>query len=661
MKITKIHIDHFGCWQNQVFEFTDGLQIISGLNGTGKTTLHAYIQGMLFGFPNAKSAGTTYENQSATAIYGGRLWFTHNDVSYELARHQRTNSTIVLKNTRTNQEFANPDDVLKQMIAPLTPALYQSIYQFNQDGLLEILTLKPNELLERLRVIGIPNAQGWLKQSDEWVKEAEASLGKTVTAKRPINQKIAQLEEAKATLQRMEQGLPQVEEVEQQITRLKSEVNELQTQQTQQVVADQYQKLQAQLQEVDKWLEAQPPKLRESDVTDIQVMQNTLASQYTSDDVSRWYDIERLLAQLSAQPVATRQHVSMSPEIPWVYIILALLGGLLLGSLLGKLLVGILLGIVIAGALFWKNKESVETSTTVSTPRDARLIEQLAQLGFMVNDATNIAVSRQQVAQEIGKLTHQNDSYRQVEQQLANRYRELGITSDEDFEIRRNQLAEITQQEQRQQILRTQLADVANQETVHHSVDDLAEVLRQKHAQIAQLEVQLDRLSSDQSLRQQRQMVANWESELINDMRDYFALQMAATWTRQSFDAANNDRWPRLEQQADRYLQTLTKGQYQHVTWTEKNFEIIDYQNKKWDVRSLSRGTAQQLYVALRLAMISELQAQVNMPLLIDDAFVDFDVERQSALLSLLRTQSHEQQIFYFTKDVMTEPEQLIL
>jgi uncharacterized protein YhaN len=97
------------------------------------------------------------------------------------------------------------------------------------------------------------------------------------------------------------------------------------------------------------------------------------------------------------------------------------------------------------------------------------------------------------------------------------------------------------------------------------------------------------------------------------------------------------------------------------VTWTEKNFEITDYQNQTWDVRRLSRGTAQQLYVALRLAMISELQAQVNMPLLIDDAFVDFDVERQSALLSLLRTQSSEQQIFYFTKDAMTEPDQVIL
>ncbi|AIG65742.1 ATP-binding protein [Weissella tructae] len=661
MKITKIHIDHFGCWQNQQFEFTDGLQIVSGLNGTGKTTLHAYIQGMLFGFPSAKSATTTYENQSATAIYGGRLWFTHNGVCYELARHQRTNSTVILKNAVTNQEFANPEDMLSQMMAPLTPALYQSIYQFNQDDLLEILTLKPTELLERLRVIGIPNAQGWLRQSDEWVKEAESSLGKTVTAKRPINQKIAQLEEAKATLHRMEQGLPQLEEVEQQITSLKSDVQTLQSQQTQQVVADQYQKLQEQLQEVDSWLAAQPPKLRESDVTDIQVMQNTLASQYTSDDVSRWYDIERLLAQLSAQPVATRQQTTNRSELPWMYMVLVFVGGVLLGSLLGKPMIGVLLGIVIAGALFLPNKSAVETTTTVSTPRDARLIEQLEQLGFMVNDATNIAVSRQQVAQEIGKLTHQNESYRQVEQQLAARYHELGISSDADFDVRREQLAEISRQEQRQQILRTQLADVTEQEGIMHSVDDLADVLQQKHAQIAQLEVQLDRLGSDQSLRQQRQMVENWESELINDMRDYFALQMAAQWTRQSFDAANNDRWPRLEQQADRYLQTLTKGQYQHVTWTEKNFEITDYQNQTWDVRRLSRGTAQQLYVALRLAMISELQAQVNMPLLIDDAFVDFDVERQSALLSLLRTQSSEQQIFYFTKDAMTEPDQVIL
>lgn len=661
MKINKVQIDQFGHWQNQEFSFSDEFQVISGLNGAGKTTLMAFIQGMLFGFPTAKANENTYENKNAATIYGGRLWFEHEERIYELVRHQRTNSSVILTDVETGQEFGDANEMIAQFMAPVTPDLYREIYVFNQDSLLEILTLKPAELLERLRVIGIPHAQGWLRQSDAWIKEAQLALGKTATSKRPINQKIAHLEEAKATLRRMEQGLPEVTMLEQRIREFKQEVNTLQAQQTKQVVASQYTHLQQQLVDVNGWLEAQPEKLRESDINDVLYLQNALVNPPMTDELERWYDIERLLAQLSNEPVTTRQTQQSQGEEPWLLMVGLVLLGFVVGSLIGQSVIGAILGLIGAFVLYWQKSAPQTTVQQTSNARDARLIEQLAQLGFMVNVNTNIAVSRQQVAQEIGKLSHQTDNHQQMSQRLEMLYQQMGITSDAEFESRRALAAEISQQEQRQRILQEQLAEITDQEGVQYSVDDLTNQLRDKHANIAQLEIQLERLSNDQTLRQQRQMVANWESELVADLQDYFALQMAAQWTQQSFDAANNDRWPRLEQQADGYLQTLTQGQYQHVSWSEKTFIVTDFQGQEWEVRQLSRGTAQQLYVALRLAMIVELQAQVNLPMLIDDAFVDFDIERQAALLSLLRGQSMDEQILYFTKDTMNEPDQVIL
>lgn len=661
MKITKVQLDHFGQWQNQTFSFTDKFQVISGLNGTGKTTLMAFIRGMLFGFPNAKSHENTYENQDAATIYGGRLWFEHGGRSYELARHQRTNSEVILTDVVSGQVFGDADNVLADMMAPITPDLYQEIYQFTQDELLEILTLKPKELTERLRVIGIPHAQGWLQQSDAWTKEAESALGKTVTAKRPINQKIAQLEEAKATLQRMEQGLPEVTELERQISALKTEVTELQAQQTQQVVAEQYAHLENQLSEVEDWLNKQPAKLAEADINEVLYLQNYLVNPPMSNDLERWYDIERLLSQLSAETATRQQTTSKQTNEPWLYMSIIVLVGFLFGALLGQTVVVTLIALAIAAALYWQHTEPTRTVERTANLRDLRLMEQLNQLGFPVNESTNVMLARQHVAQEIAKLSHESESYQAMVDRLQNLYQTMGVASDQAFQVRRENSAAIVQQEQRRQILQEQLADMAHQEMMKMSVEDIADALQQKHAQIAQLEMQLERLANDQSLRQQHQLVANWESELLADLQDYFALQMAAQWTRQSFDAANNDRLPRIEQQADAYLQTLTKGQYQHISWTDKAFSIADYQGQAWEVKKLSRGTAQQLYVALRLAMIAELQEQVNMPLLIDDAFVDFDVEREAALVSLLRSQSMEQQILYFTKDIMNEPEQVIL
>lgn len=661
MKITKVQLDHFGQWQTQTFSFTDTFQVVSGLNGTGKTTLMAFIQGMLFGFPTAKTNENTYENQTATNVYGGRLWFEHDGHTYELARHQRTNSSVILKDAKTGQEFGDAEGMLRKMMAPLTPALYEEIYQFTQDGLLEILTLKPSELMERLRVIGIPHAQGWLQQSDAWTKEAESALGKTVTAKRPINQKITQLEEAKATLKRMEQGLPEVTALETQINQLRAEVTALQDQQTQQVVAEQYGHLAAQLTEVENWLQAQPAKLTTDDINDVVYLQNYLVNPPVSAELERWYDIERLLAQLSNEPVTAQQTRQKQHSEPWLYMSISVLIGFFIGTLIGQTVIGTILGLLAACVLYWQANEPIRTVENVANMRDARLIEQLAQLGYVITSNTNITMARQEAAKEIGKLSHQSESYQAMEHRLAILYEQMDVSSAAEFESRRQQTAVIQQQEQRRQILQDQLAAYTHEDINEQSVEDLATTLNQKHSQIAQLEMQLERLSTDQSLRQQHQLVANWESELLADLQDYFALQMAAQWTRQSFDAANNDRWPRLEQQADKYLQTLTKGQYQHITWTEQTFAITDYQGQVWDVRKISRGTAQQLYVALRLAMIAELQEQVNMPLLIDDAFVDFDMERRAALVSLLRSQSVDQQIIYFTKESMNEPEQVIL
>lgn len=661
MKITKVQLDHFGQWQNQTFSFTDTFQVISGLNGTGKTTLMSFIRGMLFGFPSAKSNENTYENQDAATIYGGRLWFEHEGRSYELSRHQRTNSEVVLIDTVSEQVFGDPDAMLADMMAPITPELYQEIYQFTQDELLEILTLKPKELTERLRVIGIPNAQGWLRQSDAWAKEAEASLGKTPTAKRPINQKIAQLEEAKATLQRMEQGLPEVTVLESKLADLNAEVTGLRTQQTQQVVAEQYAQVENQLTKVEEWLTRQPAKLQESDINDVLYLQNYLVNPPVSNDLERWYDIERLLSQISAGNMSRQTQAPDKTNEPWFYMSIIVLVGFLLGLFIGQTVVITLIALVIAIAVYWQYTEPTRTVERTANLRDLRLMEQITQLGFPVDESTNIMLACQQVSQEIGKLSHQSESYQAMAERLEQLYTTMGVTSESEFQSRRENTAVIVQQEQRRQILQEQLAEMSHHDMLKMSVEDIADALQQKHAQIAQIEMQLERLATDQSLRQQHQLVANWESELLADLQDYFALQMAAQWTRESFDVANNDRLPRIEQQADAYMQTLTRGQYQHISWTDKSFTVTDYQGQVWDVKKLSRGTAQQLYVALRLAMIAELQEQVNMPLLIDDAFVDFDVEREAALVSLLRSKSMDQQILYFTKASMNEPEQVIL
>ena len=54
MVITELYIRNFGKLSEQHFYLRDGVQVISGENEFGKTTLHAFIRAMLFGMERGR-------------------------------------------------------------------------------------------------------------------------------------------------------------------------------------------------------------------------------------------------------------------------------------------------------------------------------------------------------------------------------------------------------------------------------------------------------------------------------------------------------------------------------------------------------------------------------------------------------------------------------
>ena len=65
------------------------------------------------------------------------------------------------------------------------------------------------------------------------------------------------------------------------------------------------------------------------------------------------------------------------------------------------------------------------------------------------------------------------------------------------------------------------------------------------------------------------------------------------------------------------------------------------------DARWRSDGTADQLYLALRLSVAQELTPGV--PLILDDALVRFDEERMKAAMEVLQEMAQSRQVILFT------------
>ena len=131
---------------------------------------------------------------------------------------------------------------------------------------------------------------------------------------------------------------------------------------------------------------------------------------------------------------------------------------------------------------------------------------------------------------------------------------------------------------------------------------------------------------------------------------EYQALTLAMDALKKA-NARLQERFsPELNRLAGQYLSRLTGQRYSSVTL---NRELEGAAARAGDVlpRSalyLSRGTADQLYLAVRLA-VCRLCLPQKPPLVLDDALAAFDDERLALALGLLEELAGEQQVLLFT------------
>jgi uncharacterized protein YhaN len=113
-----------------------------------------------------------------------------------------------------------------------------------------------------------------------------------------------------------------------------------------------------------------------------------------------------------------------------------------------------------------------------------------------------------------------------------------------------------------------------------------------------------------------------------------------------------NDRQPEVLRQASVFYSIMTQGAYTRVIapldGTEVQVERED--GVRLSPQVLSRGTAEQLYLAMRLALVREYARHVDpLPVIFDDVFVNFDPERTRNTIHAVRELADTHQVLIFT------------
>ena len=107
-----------------------------------------------------------------------------------------------------------------------------------------------------------------------------------------------------------------------------------------------------------------------------------------------------------------------------------------------------------------------------------------------------------------------------------------------------------------------------------------------------------------------------------------------------------------MNRRAGEIFAALTGGKYDRVTLT-RQFEALGEEAGAITPRraiALAQGTADQLYLAVRLAVCElALPAEDPAPLVLDDALLSFDDARMARALEVLAAEGARRQILLFT------------
>jgi uncharacterized protein YhaN len=299
-------------------------------------------------------------------------------------------------------------------------------------------------------------------------------------------------------------------------------------------------------------------------------------------------------------------------------------------------------------------------------PETSSPSEQLRHLRRQVAEQETLVARRDALRRRVGRLRTQKKKYGRLLNQLKRRrgalLRRAGVGDEAEFARRAAEHSQVDQLHRRRAALDREVKDGC---TGICSETDLSTILaggaqqladrrantsdRLKAARAAlnglfeergQINEQLRVLADDRGIGRKRLQLGAVEQRLKEAIEQW---QILAT-TRMILESIKHEyernRQPETLREASGYLARLTSGRYQRV-WTplgEETLRVDDSAGHALPIDVLSRGTREQLFLSLRMAIVGLYARRgATMPFVLDDVLVNFDSERARAATAVLR------------------------
>jgi uncharacterized protein YhaN len=187
---------------------------------------------------------------------------------------------------------------------------------------------------------------------------------------------------------------------------------------------------------------------------------------------------------------------------------------------------------------------------------------------------------------------------------------------------------------------------------VSESIETIERELAEKSRECGKTTEQIRVMESEEESSELRLQLAMLQESLQVEAEKWAVLTISRTLLAETRLKYERERQPAVIQEAQRFFSAITSGRYERILSLpgENRIAVEDRTGTRKDSSELSRGTVEQLYLALRFGLVREFGRRSEpMPVIMDDILVNFDPDRARETCRALDELSRAQQVILFT------------
>lgn len=194
-------------------------------------------------------------------------------------------------------------------------------------------------------------------------------------------------------------------------------------------------------------------------------------------------------------------------------------------------------------------------------------------------------------------------------------------------------------------------------EALEYSYEEISQELEDNENRIHTLEFKLHTIRSDiESLNTQIEECTQVEEEIeiaVSERDNLLKLnnsfELAKECLQSAYEEVKQSISPKFTKNLGNTIKTISNSKYVNVKLNDIDGLVAEVETGEYlPINRLSTGTIDQMYLALRLSALSEISKE-KMPIILDETFAYFDDERLCNILQYIKEEYSEYQILIFT------------